>query len=473
MKMKKRILCSVLLILALFINALLCACAENEAPVETTPDVTDATESTGDKPAVIVYSGGADRMVKYSIELLQKAWKDATGEDIEAVKESDSDKGSTEFIIGKTKHQLSNSILSTLEQHDYAIEFKDGSCAVLGLTGYDTYCAVNKFIEDYVKPMKDGKLSEISYRYDYSESPEGDASKYGTLAEIYASIADPNGRVMMSAHRAEHINHPENSIPAIQAAIDLGADMIEIDTRKTKDGYFVLCHDSSLKRTTNCNEYIGKEGWPTTANVSDWTLEQIKELRLEGSDEQMPTFEEALELARGKVLLVLDKAVDGDTNYSAELYEIAWKACAVETLMFQHSSGETITDAFFKNIYRETSWRLVHHVYTSNLEAMYAYLNNNKQEKEYMISTLQVGFATEADYETNGVLKQAKGVMRLWLNTLGGDVKYAKDTVEAWSAAAELGYSMFQTDNPYELRDFILQNIKARGEEDKIAHLPQ
>ncbi len=473
--MKKWILCSVILVLSLVLGTLLCSCSNSEKPPETDPlatNATDATDAPVDKPAVIVYSVKADRMSKYGIELLQKAWKEATGTDIESVKDSDEPTGAPEIIIGTTKRELSTSTEATLQQHDYAIEHKNGSYAVLGLTGYDTYCAVYKFIEDYVKPMKGGELSAKSYRYDYSETYEGDETKYGTLAEIYASIADPYGRVMMSAHRAEHINYPENSIPAIQAAIDLGADMIEIDTRKTKDGYFVLCHDETLARTTNCNIYIGKEGWPTTAKVSDWTLEQIKQLRLEGSDEQMPTFDEVLELARGEVLLVLDKAIMGDTNYSAELYEIAWKARAVETLMFQHSSGESIPDAFYKNIYKETSWRLVHHVYTGHLGFMYEYINDNKEEKDFVISTLQVGFATEAEYETNSVLKQANGVMRLWLNTLNGPTKYEKDTVSAWSAASKLGYSMFQTDSPFELRDFIVQDMIERGETDKVIAKP-
>src|SRR6266849_4223195 len=43
-------------------------------------------------------------------------------------------------------------------------------------------------------------------------------------------------RVVAIAHRGEHLHHPENTIPAFQEAIRLGADFIEVDVRTTADG---------------------------------------------------------------------------------------------------------------------------------------------------------------------------------------------------------------------------------------------
>jgi hypothetical protein len=48
----------------------------------------------------------------------------------------------------------------------------------------------------------------------------------------------------LSSWRAPH--HPENTLPAFQAAIDAGADYFELDVRTTSDGKFVLMHDSTL-----------------------------------------------------------------------------------------------------------------------------------------------------------------------------------------------------------------------------------
>jgi glycerophosphoryl diester phosphodiesterase len=59
-----------------------------------------------------------------------------------------------------------------------------------------------------------------------------------------AEATDGSPRMIMtSAHRGEHAHHPENSIPAIQGAIDAGMDYVEIDVRTTSDGQLVLMHD--------------------------------------------------------------------------------------------------------------------------------------------------------------------------------------------------------------------------------------
>jgi glycerophosphoryl diester phosphodiesterase len=57
--------------------------------------------------------------------------------------------------------------------------------------------------------------------------------------------------VQFACHRGANRYAPENTLPAIQSAVVLGADYIEIDIRTTQDGAFVLVHDGSLNRTTN------------------------------------------------------------------------------------------------------------------------------------------------------------------------------------------------------------------------------
>ena len=53
----------------------------------------------------------------------------------------------------------------------------------------------------------------------------------------------PARTVLTSAHRGEHAHHPENSLPAIQGAIDAGMDFVELDVRTTSDGQLVIMHD--------------------------------------------------------------------------------------------------------------------------------------------------------------------------------------------------------------------------------------
>jgi glycerophosphoryl diester phosphodiesterase len=107
--------------------------------------------------------------------------------------------------------------------------------------------------------------------------------------------------IMTSAHRGEHAHHPENSIPAIQGAIDAGVDYVEIDVRTTSDGQLVLMHDSSVNRMTN-----GK------GLIKDMTLAEIKKLDLgarfpgQFPGLQIPTFDEALEFCKGKIGIYVD-----------------------------------------------------------------------------------------------------------------------------------------------------------------------
>ena len=99
--------------------------------------------------------------------------------------------------------------------------------------------------------------------------------------------------ILTSAHRGEHHRHPENSLPAIQAAVDAGMDYVELDIRTTLDGKLVLMHDPTVNRMTH-----GK------GKIVEMSFDQIRELDLgarfpgQFPGLQVPTFDEALALAR-------------------------------------------------------------------------------------------------------------------------------------------------------------------------------
>src|SRR5712671_2486485 len=65
-------------------------------------------------------------------------------------------------------------------------------------------------------------------------------------------------RVVAISHRGEHLHHPENTIPAFQTAIDMGADFIEVDVRTTADGKLILSHDGTVDRCTNAKGEVAK-----------------------------------------------------------------------------------------------------------------------------------------------------------------------------------------------------------------------
>jgi glycerophosphoryl diester phosphodiesterase len=83
------------------------------------------------------------------------------------------------------------------------------------------------------------------------------------------------------AHRGEPVGHRENTLPAFAAAVALGADMVEIDLRRTRDGGIVVLHDQTLERL-----------WGVDASVGDLDLAEISPLG-EG-DVRIPTLREVL-----------------------------------------------------------------------------------------------------------------------------------------------------------------------------------
>lgn len=55
------------------------------------------------------------------------------------------------------------------------------------------------------------------------------------------------GNILVAAHRAYHKGHPDNSLEAIEAAIEAGVDIVEIDVRTNSRGTAILAHDKIEK----------------------------------------------------------------------------------------------------------------------------------------------------------------------------------------------------------------------------------
>lgn len=54
-----------------------------------------------------------------------------------------------------------------------------------------------------------------------------------------------------AAHRGLSSEHPENTLPAFEAAVAAGFPALEMDLRLTRDGHVVILHDATLSRTTD------------------------------------------------------------------------------------------------------------------------------------------------------------------------------------------------------------------------------
>ena len=111
-----------------------------------------------------------------------------------------------------------------------------------------------------------------------------------------------NGKKIISGHRGSYLTgYPENAIETFEYVLKHTPAFFEIDPRLTKDSVIVLLHDATLDRTTT-----GK------GKLADYTWEEVKQFRLKDKDGnvtpyRIPTLQEAIDWARGKTILNLDK----------------------------------------------------------------------------------------------------------------------------------------------------------------------
>ncbi|MBY0414335.1 MAG: glycerophosphodiester phosphodiesterase family protein [Bdellovibrionales bacterium] len=84
-----------------------------------------------------------------------------------------------------------------------------------------------------------------------------------------------------------------NTMKAFEASLDDGADIVEMDLHITKDNVVVVYHDDELKRWTNCKGL-----------VIDKTFEELQKCKFTlYRSSKIPTFEEVLQWAQGRIIV--------------------------------------------------------------------------------------------------------------------------------------------------------------------------
>jgi len=111
----------------------------------------------------------------------------------------------------------------------------------------------------------------------------------------------PSRPVRISHHRGANRYAPENTLPAFEKSILLGADFIEFDVRATSDGQFFLLHDGDLRRTTNNSGPIRdfSSAFVSGLDAGAWFGRPFVGVKL-------PTLDEFLSTVAGKVELYFD-----------------------------------------------------------------------------------------------------------------------------------------------------------------------
>ena len=125
----------------------------------------------------------------------------------------------------------------------------------------------------------------------------------------------------ITAHRGASVDAPENTLASFSKAIEDMADVIELDVQMTKDGYIVVMHDTSAYRTTG-----------VLKNITELTLREVKRLDAgywyseQYKGEKVPTLEEVLQLAKGKIKLNIEiKTADNSDEVAKKVVKLIQK----------------------------------------------------------------------------------------------------------------------------------------------------
>ncbi|MDO5727766.1 MAG: glycerophosphodiester phosphodiesterase family protein, partial [Bowdeniella nasicola] len=154
----------------------------------------------------------------------------------------------------------------------------------------------------------------------------GIAAWSGVIGANFERIYRPDRDLEVVAHRAGGETMPENSISGLLWAIDIGADWVEIDVQRTKDGAYVLNHDDTFLRVAG-----------EKRKVSELTLEEINELNI-GNDkietERVPQLEEFLQVAKDQMQVIIElKGPTANKQMADDVVELVTELEMVDQVM--------------------------------------------------------------------------------------------------------------------------------------------
>lgn len=282
------------------------------------------------------------------------------------------------------------------------------------------------------------------------------ATPTDNAAVIASHIADPTGGAIVIAHRGCHNpaphhrlgSTPENSVAALEQCVTLGVDVMELDVRRTRDGHLVIMHDATVDRTTDGQGRVG-----------DLTLAALKSLHLRDNEggatapitaAQVPTLDEMLDRARGRIVLNLDIK---DAIY-AEVIAATIHAGAIERVIVKNAAG--IGDPSLAAIapYDRVPFMPILSASDeagTDLAAVMARQDSGSRRA--------VGYELPRMDERHlaAVAAEARRQKRrLWCNSLwegfvrgmGGDIDALRDPKAVWGRMIASGITMIQTDEP-------------------------
>ena len=294
--------------------------------------------------------------------------------------------------------------------------------------------------------------------------------KYANRAEaIVAQIHDPSSKyVVVACHRGDWRNFPENSIPAIESIIRMGADIMELDLKMTRDSVLVLSHDQDVRRCTDFSKvFKNKPG--KSARVSDLTLAEIKQLHLKRAHGvaidtlHMPTLREALLCCKDRICVNVDQGYD----YYDAVLAVTEELGVTRQILIKGKKPVEVVAAHEAAYPRNMMYMPIVDIQRpKGMELFNSYMEQGVVPLAYEVcwqSNDDDAFARVCDR----ILEQGS---KIWVNTIwaslcGGDGNdddaafMAADPGEVYQQYLDRGVSMIQTDRP----ELLIGWLKSKG----------
>ncbi|MUZ64727.1 glycerophosphodiester phosphodiesterase [Agrobacterium vitis] len=266
------------------------------------------------------------------------------------------------------------------------------------------------------------------------------ATRPCSIAEM-ASRTNPT--ILTIAHRGLWKSTAENSLASIREAIAQGVDMVEIDTQSSADGRLVVIHDATLDRTTT-----------GSGTVSELPFNVIRQAKLRSgaggpeadiTEECVPTLEEILEEARGRI------TVNIDTKFTRDLPQVMETVLRmniadqvlVKTDINLDADHFAIADAdWFGKIPHMPMFPVRQGRFTEDLRRI----------ESLKAPMIEVKFTDLADIADARAELERQNI-RVWINTLDvshcldfNDTRALADPDAVWTVLADAGVGAIQTD---------------------------
>lgn len=241
------------------------------------------------------------------------------------------------------------------------------------------------------------------------------------LPTLAAPLFAAPRKIEVIAHRGEHIECPENTLPAIEKAISLGVDWVELDIRTTRDGKWVSMHNSTVEGTTNGQGAVAEMDFADLVKLDAGA----KNAKYPGTP--VPSFDQALETIGRRCGLYLDaKQITAPAILDHLRRHKMLDRCVVYGGLSLHRALQTLGYA-----------------HLSMPEAVSVTVLRDTILKELNPKVIAFDRRDFRDEMIALALEAKKGV---FVDRLGSD-----DTETAWLDAIQRGATGIQTDHPGEL----------------------